>query len=303
MTLYDVIAATEKTDVVKTVPSAQVVAPKPFLQWVGGKREFISRYPEVLDIEFSTYYEPFLGGGAMMFAMSPLRAVVGDSNDELINAYCVVRDDVEQLIVVLEQLQARHSKDFYMKVRELDRQTTWQHEDAVSRAARFLYLNKTGFNGVYRVNRKGQYNVPIGSTLNKLICDPAVLKAASEFFTDKEFLHGDFAEVVSSAQEGDFVYFDPPYVPLGGYADFTRYTKEQFDLTDQERLQEVFSTLSARGVKVMMSNSDTDVVRHLYKDFNLTQVYSSRNLSSKSATRRAVPELVVTNYEVSLGKV
>lgn len=297
MTLMELVRSYPLTDAVKVTPnSREPEAAKPFLHWVGGKREFISRYPDLLPTEFDTYYEPFLGGGAMMFHLKPHKAVLGDSNPELVRTYQGLRDSIEEVILLLEELQARHSKPLYLAVRALDRTVPLDDLNAAEVAARMIYLNRTCFNGLYRVNRKGQFNSSIGYSLNKLICNPLELRVASQFLQRKTFLAGDFTTGLHDARAGDFVFLDPPYAPLGGYSDFVRYTKEQFNEEDQRRLAASFAEVASKGAKVMMTNSSAPLIYELYEGFKITPVGISRSVSSAAATRGDVEELVITNY-------
>lgn len=274
---------------------------KPFLQWVGGKREMIERYPTLIPAKFNSYHEPFLGGGAMMFHVKAEKAFLNDYNSELIITYNAIAKDVKSVIKILKELKKHHSKEFYLSVRELDRDSDkFQKFNEAEIAARLIYLNQTGFNGVYRVNRKGQYNVPIGSSLNKLICDEPTLMEASKFIKGYTFSSGDFADAIKNIKKGDFLYLDPPYVPVSEYSDFTRYTKDQFGLEDQNRVYELFKAASDKGAYVLLSNSDTKFVRDLYKDFNIYTIKSSRNLNSDASKRGNVDEVAVTNYKVKI---
>jgi DNA adenine methylase len=270
---------------------------RPFLQWVGGKREMIPQYQAYLPTQFGDYYEPFLGGGAMFFHLEPRKAVIADNNPELIKAYEAIRDHPTEIIDLLQLLRRKHCKELYMSIRAFDRKVDiFKQLKNYEIAARMIYLNQTCFNAVYRVNKFGQFNVPIGSSLNRVICDPLAIRKASISLQSARVECADFAEVLSSAKTGDFVYLDPPYYPVSEYSDFTRYTKEKFYQKDQTRLRDIFKDLASRGCQVMLSNSDSQVIRDLYADFNIHTVYSGRNLSSKSTSRGKVPEIVVTSY-------
>jgi len=270
---------------------------KPFLQWVGGKRSLIPQYENLFPKKFNKYFEPFLGGGAIFFHLGVKKAVLNDSNPELISAYEGVRDNPKKVIKLLKDLKDRHSPELYMAIRNLDRDIGLfskfkKHEIA----ARMIYLNQTCFNGIYRVNKHGQFNVPIGSSLNRLICDEDAIIKASDYLKDAQIHSIDFEEILKKAGKNDFIYFDPPYFPISQYSDFTRYTKEKFYQKDQERLRDSFVDLHKKGAKVMLSNSDSDFIKDLYKDFKVHTVYSGRSLNSKKDRRGKVSELVITNY-------
>ncbi len=272
----------------------------PFLQWVGGKREFINNYNDYFPKNYGNYHEPFLGGGAVLFHLDPCNAYVSDLNLELVQSYNAIKDTPEEIIRLLKKLKFKHSKELYYAVRSLDREHNFETVSPHEIAARMIYLNQTGFNGVYRVNKKGQYNVPIGSSLNRLICDEENILKVSEFLNNQniDIKHRDYSTVLEYAKSGDFVYLDPPYAPAGGYSDFVRYTKEQFGLQDQQNVGEVFKKLDEIGCKVAMSNADVEVVRDIYDGFDFLPVLSSRNLSSKKDTRGKVKEVLVVNYEI-----
>lgn len=270
---------------------------KPFLQWVGGKREMIEQYKEFIPKKFNRYYEPFLGGAAMFYYLLPQDAFLADNNAELIRTYEGVRDNPEEVISILKELKSRHSKELYMLVRNLDRQPGFfQKTNNAEIAARMIYLNQTCFNGIYRVNQKSQFNVPIGSSLNRLICDESTIRNASKALKKVTVKDADFASVTKEAKRGDFIYFDPPYFPVSVYSDFTRYTKEKFYKEDQIKLKNEIDRLGKIGCKVMLSNSDCEFIRDLYKDYKIHKVYSSRSLNCKIDRRGKVSELLITNY-------
>jgi DNA adenine methylase len=271
--------------------------PKPFLQWVGGKREMIPQYKDYFPKKYNTYFEPFLGGGAMFFELAPEKAFLNDNNRELYEAYKGVRDFPELVINILDSLKYHHSKELYMRIRELDREyDLFNNFRDYEIAARLIYLNQTCFNGVYRVNQKGQFNVPIGSSLNRLISDANTILKASKVLKKAHIECNDFEKVIANVQKGDFVFFDPPYYPVSQYSDFTRYTKEKFYQEDQKRLKDSIVKLTKIGAYLMLSNSDCDFVRNLYKNFNIYEMQSSRSLNCKSDKRGKVSELLITNY-------
>jgi DNA adenine methylase len=241
------------------------------------------------------YFEPFLGGGAVFFALRPTRAVLSDSNPELINAYCQVQTNVNRLIEELHLHQQEHSKAHYYSVRSNP------PEDPLARAAWFLYLNRTCYNGLWRVNSKGGFNVPIGSYKNPRIVDSEKLRRASKALKKAKIVCADFESVLTRLRPrpvfGDLVYFDPPYVPLSRTSQFTSYTKEDFIERDQRRLARVAETLDARGVRVILSNSETPLIRSLFTDppFVTDVVHMSRAISSVGSGRGKIPELLIHN--------
>jgi len=270
---------------------------KPFVQWVGGKRGMIPKYQELIPKKFNVYYEPFLGGGAMFFHLQPERAILSDNNTELIKTYEGVRDNPEEVIKTLKDLRSKHSKELYAKVRNLDREISIFHKlSSAEIAARMIYLNQTCFNGLYRVNQKSQFNVPIGSSLNRLICDEHTIRNASKILKKVTLIEAGFEATVRNARTGDFIYLDPPYYPISVYSDFTRYTKEKFYKEDQVRLKKEIDRLSKLGSKVMLSNSNCEFIRNLYKGYKLQKVYAGRSLNCKKDQRGKISELLITNY-------
>jgi len=271
--------------------------PRPFLQWVGGKRSMIQQYSRFFPTNYNAYYEPFVGGGAIFFSLLPSKATLADNNPELIKTYEAIRDSPEEVIFLLKELKRKHSKELYMAIRELDRKyNLFSDLRSVEIAARMIYLNQTCFNAIYRVNKKGQFNVPIGSSLNRLICDKNTIMNVSKVLKKTTIICADFEEALSDYTENDFVYLDPPYAPISKYSDFTRYTKEKFYQNDQLRLKNMFDKLTKAGCKVMLSNSDCEYIRDLYKDYNLISVSSSRKLNCKKDRRGQVSELLILNF-------
>src|SRR3989344_5620862 len=289
-----------ETENVKRLPQTKVTdLPKPFLQWVGGKREMIKQYKDFIPKTFNKYWEPFLGGGALYFHLGPKPAVINDNNPELVKTYAAVRDNPEEIIDLLLQFKRKHSKELYIAVRSIDRKLDILKDlKNYEVAARMIYLNQTRFNGVYRLNKSGQYNVPIGSSLNRVICDPEAIRKASAALKTASLQCEDFEKHLGGAKKNDFVYLDPPYVPISEYSDFTRYTKEKFYKRDQIRLSEIVKELDARGCYVMLSNSSANLVKELYSQFNIHVVRSGRNLNSKKERRGKIAELLITNYKV-----
>lgn len=272
----------------------------PFVKWAGGKTQLLSELERHMP-SFEKYFEPFLGGGALFFRIiskTKLIACVSDANADLINAYKVVRDDVEGLISLLQRYEQSYRKDphrFYYRLR-----SKTDIKDAVERAARFIALNKTCYNGLYRVNSKGVFNVPMGRYKNPRICDSHQLRKASAALgrSRTQMIVGDYKDVLKDAKSGDFVYLDPPFSPLSLTADFTQYTNNGFDQQDQVELAKVFRELDRKGCKVLLSNSDTEFTRNLYSGFPFKSIPVQRAISCKGNARTGYHELLVRNYEV-----
>jgi DNA adenine methylase len=268
----------------------------PFVKWAGGKATLTGAVLEIVGKQrIRRFFEPFLGGGAVFFALQPSEAVLSDSNPELINAYSQVKTNVERVIDDLQIHQTKHSKAHYYLVRSNP------PEDPVARAAWFLYLNRTCYNGLWRVNSQGGFNVPMGSYKNPRIVDPEKLRRASKALKRTKLVCADFESVVMRMRPrpvfGDLVYFDPPYVPLSKTSQFTSYTKEDFTEEDQRRLARVAATLDSRGVRVILSNSETPLIRSLFSDppFITDVVQMSRAISSVGSGRGKIPELLIHN--------
>lgn len=269
-------------------PFANSSLPRPFLKWAGGKRQLVPALLARLPATYGTFYEPFIGGGALFFAVKPARAVIADRNSRLVRTWTCVRDEVEPLIARLSTFS--HDRDFFLaqRARAIDA------EPDVEVAAWMIFLNRTAFNGLYRVNRRGQFNVPFGKYKNPTLCDADNLRAASAALQGTKILHADFAESTASAAEGDFVYFDPPYVPLSATSAFTAYTGDGFGAEEQARLRDVALALKRRGVRVLLSNSSAGLVRELYgQDFTVEEVMATRLINRDSAGRGAIAELLI----------
>jgi len=276
----------------------------PFVKWAGSKSQLLEEYTKLLPTSFENYLEPFVGGGAVFFSLHSQgklkgNVTLGDLNEELMNCYGVIRDDVEELIAILRKHDA-HKMDraYYYDIRDYDRDGRIESMTAAERAARTIFLNRTCYNGLYRVNKKGQFNVPYGRHKNPTVCDEQNLRVVSQALQGVELLIADFEDCVSRARQGDFIYLDPPYHPLSSTAYFTNYTKENFDEKEQERLARVFRNLDARGCFIMLSNSDTELVRQEYQEYKSIKVEANRAISCKVSTRKAVSELVIVNYDV-----
>lgn len=272
---------------------------KPLVKWVGGKRQLLPQIHAALPAQgYSTYFEPFFGGGAVLWSLAPEKAVVNDLNAELINLYSVVREDVEALIAELEDYP--NEEAFFYELRALDRDTTkFAQLSDVKRAARTVYLNKTCYNGLYRVNMAGQFNSPFGRYKKPLINDTKTLRAISKYLnsSDVTFLNGDFKDAVAAAQPGDFVYFDPPYDPVNVTSNFVGYAAGGFGRDKQVELKELCDELTDRGINWMLSNSATDFIRDLYCDYHVDIVGASRAINSVASKRGKVDEVLVRNYD------
>jgi DNA adenine methylase len=265
--------------------------PRPFLKWAGGKSGLIQQYQQYFPTNYQTYYEPFLGGGAVFFHLRPTKAILTDINTDLITTYRCVRDNVEELIELLKRHKNLHNREYYYEVRS-DLQST-----DIEKAARFIYLNKTCFNGLYRVNSRGKFNVPVGKYKNPGICQEDILKIASQELSLAEIKQADFTEVLKYAKTSDdFVFFDPPYCPVSQTSYFTAYSRYSFGETQQVQLRDVVIELAKRGVKVMLSNSDCEFIRSIYSNFNIQTITAARSINSNAKKRGNINEVLVTCY-------
>lgn len=260
----------------------------PILKWAGGKQGIASRLVDFSPPKFDRYFEPFVGGGSVLFTLRPQRAVVGDANEWLIDTYEAVREDPIQVAQILESL--KNTKEEYLKVRAILPQTL----SLFQRAAHLIYLNKTCFRGLFRVNQQGQFNVPYGQ-YDRRYYDFGNLQAVSEALGAVEFHRGDFELCLRSVTDRDFVYMDPPYYKLGGHSDFNRYTRDQFRKNDHFRLAALCRELDSRGVRWAVSNSDTDLIRYLFGGYHLTVLGNRREINLDSQNR-CITELLITNY-------
>src|SRR4051812_18901928 len=266
---------------VRTAPQVQEVVASPVVKWVGGKTkllpELLLRMPE----RYGRYYEPFAGGAALFFRLAPKRAVLADFNHDLVGLYTAIAKDVGAVIRRLEMHRQAHSESHYYETRERwnDREVSWSTPE---RAAAFIYLNKTCFNGLWRVNRGGGFNVPIGRYTDPPICVPDALRAASRTLAGADLRVGDYAAACVDARAGDLVYFDPPYHPVTETANFVSYTADAFGPDDQRALATLARSLVARGVRVMLSNSDVPFIRSLYQGLRIDRVWCSRAVNSNA---------------------
>ena len=269
-----------------------------FLKWAGGKLQLIEQFENLFPHNFRNYYEPFVGSGAVFFyvksKLRPNKVILSDTNEELINCFVVVRDKPSELVELLLNHRKNHSKEYYYAVRSIESNRL----DSVDRAARLIYLNKTCFNGLYRVNSKGHFNVPFGDYKSPSIFDKNILFQASQLLQGVDLQVMTFEKVLDFAGKDDFVYFDPPYIPLSKTSSFTRYSKSDFSMKEQKQLCEVFETLDSRGCFVMVSNSDHALTRELYRQHkkNTVVVRAKRMINSVGSKRGAINELIITNY-------
>ena len=274
--------------------------PKPFVKWVGGKRQLLRQFrelglypPEDFNPMTNTYYEPFVGGGAVFFDLLPKNAELSDLNNELVTTYNVIKNNVDGLIQSLQK--HIYDKEYYLEVRakKIDDLSD------VEVASRFIFLNRTGFNGLYRVNKSGQFNVPFGRYNNPVICDEDNLRRVSDALQDVTITHHDYKNVLKTAKSGDFIYLDPPYYPINATSSFTSYTAEGFLEKEQTELRDTFVKLHKKGCFVMLSNSDTPFINDLYSGLDgitINKITAGRAINSKASGRGKITEVLVTNY-------
>ena len=272
------------------------VRSKPFLKWAGGKGRLLPELIARLPKSFAGYHEPHVGSGALFFELASRgvlsQVYLSDSNPSLIDTYVAVRDQVEDVIAILKKHLKKHDQDYYYLVRALDPSRL----PLAGRAARVIYLNRTCYNGLYRENKSGQFNVPFGRYENPTICDGANLRNVSRALSEVDIARRGYVSVIDWAKPGDFVYFDPPYHPLSATSSFTAYDRNGFTAGDQRGLHDVFAELARRSVSVMLSNSDTPLIRELYAGFNIDRVYASRSINSKGNRRGKIAELIVCSH-------
>lgn len=270
----------------------------PFLKWVGGKRQLIPAITNVLpaDIGRYTWYEPFIGGGAMLFHLQPQRAVINDFNHELINVYEVIRNHPEELIEDLRK--HRNEPDYFYEMRALDKNGGLNQLSSVQRASRVIFLNKTCYNGLYRVNKAGEFNTPFGRYKNPNIINEEVLRAVSDYLNTAEIeIHNtDYTKVAELAGKDAFVYLDPPYHPISASSSFTGYVQGGWNGEEQVRLRETCDRLNKKGIRFLQSNSSSPFIKELYKDYTITTVKASRYINSVAAKRGAIDEVLIRNY-------
>lgn len=273
----------------------------PVLKWVGGKRQLLDQIRPLIP-KCSTYYEPFLGGGAVLFDFQPKKAIINDSNEELINVYEMIKSEPTELIKELIKHEERNCEEHFYEIRALDRNKyEFDKLTEVERAARIIYLNKTCYNGLFRVNSSGEFNSPWGRYKNPNIVNETLIKAVSKYLNkaDVTIKCGDYKEALRGIRNGAFVYFDPPYMPISSSSSFTGYTSNKFGEEEQIRLKEQCDILNKRGVKFLLSNSSCAFIEELYSDYKIEKVKAKRNINSKADKRGEIEEVLVRNYELS----
>lgn len=270
----------------------------PVVKWVGGKRQLLSEITPLMPKRMTLYCEPFLGGGAVLFSRQPSKAIVNDINRDLISVYEVIRDEPELLIQSLKKHE--NTAEYFYLIRDLDRdKEAYQKLPKVEKASRLIFLNKTCFNGLFRVNSSGEFNSPFGHYKNPNIVNEPVLKAVSKYLNsnDVEFYSEDFAKTIERIPRGGFVYLDPPYDPISDTSNFTGYNQGKFDRQEQLRLKQCCDELTSRGVKFLLSNSATPFIIDLYKSYEIQTVKAKRAINSDASKRGAIEEVLIRNYE------
>lgn len=271
----------------------------PFVKWVGGKRQLIPVIKEYLPKSISeyTYFEPFVGGGAVLFSLQPNHAVINDLNEELINVYATIKNELVELIESLKKHE--NNSEYFYYIRSLDRNPDFKNMSSVERASRIIYLNKTCYNGLYRVNNSGEFNSPYGNYKTPNIVNEPTLKAVNKFLTSNNIeIHcGSYATILKKANKKSFVYLDPPYHPISEGSNFTGYIQGGWSIDDQQELKNECDRLNRAGIKFLLSNSSTSFIRDLYKEYIISTVKANRSINSNGAERGEVDELLIRNYE------
>lgn len=271
----------------------------PFLKWVGGKRQLMPEIRKMLPrgVANRPYYEPFIGGGALFFDLQPKRAIINDYNEELINVYTVIRDNPNELIEDLRKHE--NTAEYFYKIRAVDRQPLFAHLSKIQRASRIIYLNKTCYNGLYRVNNAGEFNSPFGRYKNPNIVNEPVIKAVSKYLNSPQIQisNGDYELVLRDIPTNSFVYLDPPYRPISESSNFTGYVQGGWNDGDQLRLRDVCNRLNDNGIKFLLSNSASGFIRDIYSGYNIHVVQANRAVNSNSSKRGQVDEFLICNYE------
>lgn len=271
----------------------------PFLKWVGGKRQLMPSIVELLpkNIKELNYIEPFIGGGAVLFHLQPKNAIINDFNDELVNVYSVIKNNLNELIVDLKKHE--NNADYFYQIRSLDRTEEFTSLTPIQRASRIIFLNKTCFNGLYRVNNSGEFNAPFGRYKNPNIVNEPTLKAVNKYLNSNNIIlnSGDYEDVLTEINENSFVYLDPPYHPISENSNFTGYVQGGWDIFDQTRLRDTCNELNKKGVKFLLSNSSSPIIKDLYEEYKITTVKANRSINSNGADRGEVDEFLIRNYE------
>lgn len=269
----------------------------PMLKWDGGKRQLLPEIVPMINEKSTLYVEPFIGGGAVLFNMQPKKAIINDYNQELINVYKTVRDNLEELLDELRVHEEKNSSDYYYEIRALDRADEFEKMSNIEKAARIIYLNKTCYNGLYRVNSSGQFNSPYGRYKKPNIVNEPVLRAISKYFNSNEIeiLNGDYKEVLKNLSQEAFVYLDPPYMPISSSSSFTGYTEGGFGYNSQVELKKECDKLNKQGIRFVQSNSDCEQIRELYKDYKIKTVKAKRSINSVAKKRGEINEVLIYN--------
>ncbi len=269
----------------------------PFLKWVGGKRQLMPAINGLLPKTYTNYYEPFIGGGALLFDLQPKNAVINDFNQELINVYQTIKDSPEELIIDLKT--HKNESDYFYDLRALDREDGFNELSNIKKASRIIYLNKTCYNGLYRVNNSGEFNSPFGRYKNPNIVNEITIRSVSKYLNNNNItiINKDFEESLKDIKKGSFVYFDPPYHPVSDSSNFTGYVQGGFDVFEQVRLRDLCNKLNKNGVKFLLSNSATQLIEDLYKDYEISYVKANRSINSNATKRGEIDEVLIRNYE------
>jgi DNA adenine methylase len=269
----------------------------PFLKWVGGKRQLIPTIVEHIPKNIKTYIEPFIGGGAILFHLQPKNAIINDFNSELINVYCTIKNNLEELILDLQK--HKNESDYFYEIRSLDRKKNFDNLTNIERASRIIYLNKTCFNGLYRVNSSGEFNSPFGRYINPNIVNEPTLRAVNQYLNSNniQLRNVDYEGILQEANRNSFIYLDPPYHPVSESSNFTGYVQGGWSALDQIRLREACDNLTQRGIKFLQSNSSADLIKNEYKSYIIHTVKANRSINSDGGKRGAVEEVIIKNYE------
>lgn len=269
----------------------------PFLKWVGGKRQLMPAIKELIPKNYTNYYEPFIGGGAVLFDLQPKNAVINDFNEELINVYQTIKENPEELISDLKT--HKNESHYFYDLRALDREDNFENLSNIKKASRVIYLNKTCYNGLYRVNNSGEFNSPFGRYKNPNIVNETTIRAVSKYLNTNKItiLNGDFEEALKGIKKGSFVYFDPPYHPVSASSNFTGYVQGGFDMYEQVRLSDLCNKLNEKGINFLLSNSATQFIEDLYKEYKISYVKANRSINSNAKKRGEIDEVLIRNYE------
>lgn len=267
----------------------------PILKWVGGKRQLLTDIIPLINGACHTYVEPFIGGGAVFFELQPKKAIINDLNEELINVYLVIKDSCEELISQLKVHEENNNEDYFYNIRSLDRSVEYSDMSLIKKAARIIYLNKTCYNGLYRVNTAGQFNSPYGRYKNPNIINATTIRAVSKYLQNNNIIikQGDYKEVLKGLRSGAFVYFDPPYMPISSSSSFTGYTENGFSYEKQVELKIECDKLKEKEISFLLSNSDCDEIRELYKDYDIRTVQAKRSINSNASKRGEISEVLI----------